>query len=238
MPGPRRREAACSIARRSIFDRGSRRRRSLTGGEPRAWCVGAQVLLDTPGVVDGRNLRGRRHRARVASAWAAAARCDVLVFLVDAQRQLAAPDPRLARLLAGLAADRGDWGPVPPAILALNKMDLVDPGAPEAFHAMRRELAGLHAFAVRGPSPHPARRPRSGGADEAAASLPLPPHSPSRRCRRRCRSRRRRGGARRRCWRRSWRTARSGPGSWTGPPPPTRRSRWRGRLCGRSSSSG
>ena len=133
------------------------------------------MLLDTPGVVDGRNLRGRRHRARVASAWAAAARCDVLVFLVDAQRQLAAPDPRLARLLAGLSADRGDWGPVPPAILALNKMDLVDPGTREAFHAMRRELAGLHVFAVRGPSPHPARRPRSGGADEAAASVLLPP---------------------------------------------------------------
>ena len=49
----------------------------------------AQVVLqDTPGVVGQQSLHGARHELRVRSAWSAAADADLLVFLVDANRQV------------------------------------------------------------------------------------------------------------------------------------------------------
>ena len=57
-----------------------------------------QVLLhDTPGVVGQQSLHGARHESRVRSAWGMAAGADLLVFLVDANRQVQvvpATDPK------------------------------------------------------------------------------------------------------------------------------------------------
>ena len=47
------------------------------------------VLYDTPGVVGPASLHGARHEQRVRSAWGTAAGTDLLLFLVDAQRQVA-----------------------------------------------------------------------------------------------------------------------------------------------------
>ncbi len=43
--------------------------------------------------------RSARQRERVSDAYATAALCDCLVFVVDADRQLRKPDPRVERLL-------------------------------------------------------------------------------------------------------------------------------------------
>ena len=51
------------------------------------------VLHDTPGVVTPSSLRGTRHENRVRSAWNAAGDADLLVYLVDAQRQVPADHP-------------------------------------------------------------------------------------------------------------------------------------------------
>jgi GTPase len=51
--------------------------------------AGAQVVLhDTPGVVTQRSMHGPRHAARVKSAWTTAWQCDLLLFVVDAARQV------------------------------------------------------------------------------------------------------------------------------------------------------
>lgn len=65
---------------------------------------------------------GPQHAQRVESAWKTASSCDVLVFVVDARRQLLRPDPRVERQLAvlGRAIDS-----LPPAALVLNKVDAV-----------------------------------------------------------------------------------------------------------------
>ena len=63
------------------------------------------------------------------SAWTVAGDCDLLLFLVDAARELRLPDPRIHRLLAdsasapALGLEEG-WSP-PPALLVLNKVDAV-----------------------------------------------------------------------------------------------------------------
>jgi GTP-binding protein Era len=46
------------------------------------------VIYDTAGVVDSRHYRSQRHEGRVRSAWRTAASCDLLIFLVDAHRQV------------------------------------------------------------------------------------------------------------------------------------------------------
>ena len=77
-----------------------------------------------------RHYRNPAHQRRVRGAWAVAAGCDLLLFLVDASRELQRPDPRIHRLLAdsctaeGLGLDEAEWQP-PPALLLLNKCDLV-----------------------------------------------------------------------------------------------------------------
>lgn len=46
------------------------------------------MIFDTPGVVDHKHYRNMRQRERVSDAYATAALCDALVFVVDAERQL------------------------------------------------------------------------------------------------------------------------------------------------------
>jgi len=46
------------------------------------------MIFDTPGVVDHKHYRNVRQRERVSDAYATAALCDALVFVVDAERQL------------------------------------------------------------------------------------------------------------------------------------------------------
>ncbi len=53
------------------------------------------VLFDTPGVVASANYKTPVHERRVQSAWRVARDADLLLFLVDAQRQLQRPDPRV-----------------------------------------------------------------------------------------------------------------------------------------------
>jgi GTP-binding protein Era len=98
----------------------------------------AQVaLLDTPGVVGPRALRGPRHARRVASAWATAADADAVLLVVDAARQAGRPDERVTALARALGEgpagwrDRGEWA-CPPATLVLNKVDLIPRAAREA----------------------------------------------------------------------------------------------------------
>ncbi|KAI3438239.1 hypothetical protein D9Q98_000676 [Chlorella vulgaris] len=89
------------------------------------------VLYDTPGVVGKEHYMNPTHQQRVRSAWTLAADCELLLFLVDAARELQRPDPRVSRLLAdSTSAARLDmpagWQP-PPAVLVLNKVDAIPP---------------------------------------------------------------------------------------------------------------
>ncbi|KAL4450072.1 hypothetical protein ABPG77_010741 [Micractinium sp. CCAP 211/92] len=91
--------------------------------------VSQVVLYDTPGVVGKEHYKNPAHQRRVRGAWTAAGDCDLLLFLVDAARELQRADPRIARLLADSASPQrlgmpADWQP-PPAVLVLNKVDAV-----------------------------------------------------------------------------------------------------------------
>lgn len=73
-----------------------------------------------------RHYKNPAHQRRVRGAWAATGDCDLLLFLVDAARELQRADPRIARLLADSASHQrlgmpDDWHP-PPAVLVLNKV--------------------------------------------------------------------------------------------------------------------
>ena len=112
------------------------------------------VLLDLPGVVGPEHYRNPTHATKVSSAWAVAAGCDLLLFIVDANRQARRPDPRVVDLLASARAnlERLKYTEVtglsmPPAVLALNKVDLFR-GAEdrEALKRVARELAAVHPF--------------------------------------------------------------------------------------------
>ena len=112
------------------------------------------VLLDLPGVVGPEHYRNPTHATKVSSAWAAAAQCDLLLFIVDANRQARRPDPRVVDLLASARAnlERLKYTEVtglsmPPAVLALNKVDLFR-GAEdrEALKRVARALAAVHPF--------------------------------------------------------------------------------------------
>ena len=121
---------------------------ALTRGDAQA------VLLDLPGVVGPEHYRNPTHATKVSSAWAVAAGCDLLLFIVDANRQARRPDPRVVDLLASARAnlERLKYTEVtglsmPPAVLALNKVDLFR-GAEdrEALKRVARELAAVHPF--------------------------------------------------------------------------------------------
>jgi GTPase len=71
------------------------------------------IFVDTPGIFEPRR---RLERAMVAAAWAGAADADATVLLVDTARGV---DADSARIVERLGASRR------PAILALNKIDLV-----------------------------------------------------------------------------------------------------------------
>jgi len=71
------------------------------------------IFVDTPGIFAPRR---RLERAMVAAAWAGASDADVTVLLVDAARGL---DPDTRQIVGRLAAVKR------PAVLALNKIDLV-----------------------------------------------------------------------------------------------------------------
>jgi GTPase len=71
------------------------------------------IFVDTPGIFEPRR---RLDRAMVAAAWAGASDADVTVLLVDAARGI---DDDTRRIVARLEEARR------PAILALNKVDLV-----------------------------------------------------------------------------------------------------------------
>lgn len=49
------------------------------------------ALYDTPGVVSTRFFRGNQHAKRVRSAWGTASDCEMLLFIVDAHRQVVPP---------------------------------------------------------------------------------------------------------------------------------------------------
>ena len=95
---------------------------------------------------------GDAHGARVASAWRSAADADLLLFLVDAQRQSAAPDPRISALLARAAASLRAAAPErpapPPALLLLSKADLLPGGerGERLLASLVAALSPLHAF--------------------------------------------------------------------------------------------
>lgn len=108
------------------------------------------VLSDTPGVVGREHVRDRSHSRKVQLAWDAACRADHMLFIVDAERQLRTPDPRVPRLVARLAdemerhAVAGEG--TPRSALVLNKADLLPRAERPAMLHLARELGALHAF--------------------------------------------------------------------------------------------
>jgi len=90
------------------------------------------VFVDTPGIFEPRR---PLERAMVAAAWGGARDADAVVLIVDAaaggQR---AASLEIARALAGDSR---------PLVLALNKIDLVEP---ESLLALSAEFAGLATF--------------------------------------------------------------------------------------------
>lgn len=83
-------------------------------------------------------------------AWTVAGDCDLLLFLVDAARELQRPDPRIHRLLADSCAAAAlglpaSWEP-PPAVLVLNKCDLVPREARSQLLPLTDRLKGLRGF--------------------------------------------------------------------------------------------
>lgn len=97
-----------------------------------------------------RHYRNPAHQRRVRSAWTVAGDCDLLLFLVDASRQLQRPDPRIHRLLAESCSARAlgmgeGWSP-PPAVLVLNKVDLVPRGARPQLLPLSDHLRKLRSF--------------------------------------------------------------------------------------------
>lgn len=99
-----------------------------------------------------RHYRNPAHQRRVRGAWAVAADCDLLLFLVDVARELQRPDPRIHRLLAesctaeGLGlGDEAEWQP-PPAVLVLNKCDAVPPRQRPQLLPLSDRLRELRRF--------------------------------------------------------------------------------------------
>jgi GTP-binding protein Era len=108
------------------------------------------------GVVSQVGWHGMGHATRVKSAWHAAADADVALFLVDAHRQVEAPDPRVALLISNAAEHLmppvvgGDAQSraAPRSVLVLNKADALRP-AGKRLHLLRgllNDLAPLHSF--------------------------------------------------------------------------------------------
>lgn len=124
------------------------------------------VIFDTPGVVDRAHYRSMKQRERVTDAYATAALCDALVFVVDAERQMRKPDPRVERLIVehrreiesldAEASSSSTSSPStsspstsaypPTSILALNKTDLVRGERKSDLLDLARRLNDLGSF--------------------------------------------------------------------------------------------
>jgi len=142
-----------------------------------------QVLfVDLPGIVGPEHYRNPKHAQKVTSAWAAAASCDALLFIVDAHRQATRPDPRVTTLLSGakehlerLRYTEASGLPIPESVLALNKVDLFDAGDKDRVKDVARALAREHPFAQL----YPISAKRGAGVqrvlDHFAASAPARP---------------------------------------------------------------
>ncbi|DBA83023.1 TPA: hypothetical protein ACH3X1_006799 [Trebouxia sp. C0004] len=120
-----------------------------------AWTEGTKqiVLFDTPGVVSPKQYRNAAQATRVSSAWGTASDCDILLFIVDVHRQAVQQDPRLTQLVKDLSqsiqAAADDTGENMPALLVLNKVDLIKTGGASAQQQMIRvaeQFNGLHSF--------------------------------------------------------------------------------------------
>ncbi|DBA82384.1 TPA: hypothetical protein ACH3X2_000636 [Trebouxia sp. C0005] len=120
-----------------------------------AWTEGAKqiVLFDTPGVVSPKQYRNAAQATRVSSAWGTASDCDILLFIVDVHRQAVQQDPRVTQLVKDLSqsiqAAADDTGESMPALLVLNKVDLVKKEGASAQQQMVRvaeQFNGLHNF--------------------------------------------------------------------------------------------
>ncbi|EIE23555.1 GTP-binding protein Era [Coccomyxa subellipsoidea C-169] len=107
----------------------------------------AQVALyDTPGVVTTRFLRGNQHAKRVRSAWGTASDCEMLLFIVDAHRQITEPDERVLQLVEELAAGPlPSWDP-PPALLLLNKIDRLSKEERPHLSRLGEHLNSIYPF--------------------------------------------------------------------------------------------
>jgi len=84
------------------------------------------VMYDLPGVIAREQVK-HRNIERVASAWATAAHCDVLLFVVDTYSETHSPNPAVKQLAADLSRagqlpGLRDWR-CPPSILVLTKID-------------------------------------------------------------------------------------------------------------------
>jgi GTP-binding protein Era len=90
------------------------------------------IYVDTPGIFSPRR---RLDRAMVKAAWGGAGDADLVVLLVDAERQGISRDTRA--IITNLVETQR------PAILVLNKIDLVDP--PHLLK-LTQELNALYAF--------------------------------------------------------------------------------------------
>lgn len=122
------------------------------------------VLYDTPGVVGSKHYKNPRHAQRVQSAWTTAADCDLLLFVLDAHRQMAAPDPRVEKVVnaIGSVVDGSDARPpaahepgpatgrasqqLLPSILVMNKVDLLGKGERPQLLQLADRLCQQHAF--------------------------------------------------------------------------------------------
>jgi GTP-binding protein Era len=108
------------------------------------------TVFDTPGVVDHLHYKDMKQRERVSDAYATAALCDALVFVVDAERQMRRPDPRVERLLLEYKEELKNFDEenkqTPTSILALSKVDLIDSQDKGNLLEMAKQLSDLGSF--------------------------------------------------------------------------------------------
>ncbi len=69
--------------------------------------------------LDGRYIRNGLHERGVQSAWGVAAESDLLLLIVDGERQLTSPDPRVISLVQNLSTKLEHC---PATVLILNKV--------------------------------------------------------------------------------------------------------------------
>lgn len=95
-----------------------------------------------------RSVHNARHAERVQSAWKTAAGCDALLFVVDAHRQLQAPDPRVIQVAEKLEENMQAIGlsAAPPVALVLNKADAVPKEQRPSLLKLADAFRGIASF--------------------------------------------------------------------------------------------